>query len=237
MPAPEAAVPAVEETKPVENKEQEEAAPEEEKTEEAPAKKVEEETYEDEEEEEEPQDDEEEWVSEEEVAPRRRGRRAAYDDDDDDDEEYGRSKRRRVVVVKKPVRARNVTANEPAGMKALRSYTSALKLGPRCFRGLNKIANVKDREAELISRLHECGRSWAGEYPSPEEILLAKEEIRQKKVEKEREFIIENDTGVRKAAQKAREFVKTLGEEEDDNEEADADVDAEVEADDNKDEE
>ena len=32
VPAPEAAVPAVEETKPVENKEQEEAAPEEEKT-------------------------------------------------------------------------------------------------------------------------------------------------------------------------------------------------------------
>ena len=32
MPAPEAAVPAVEETKPVENKEQEEADPEEEKT-------------------------------------------------------------------------------------------------------------------------------------------------------------------------------------------------------------
>lgn len=43
---------------------------------------------------------------------------------------------------------------------------------PRCFRGLNKIANVKDREAELISRLHECGRSWAGEYPSPEEVVL-----------------------------------------------------------------
>ena len=66
---------------------------------------------------------------------------------------------------------------------------------------------------------------------------MAKEEIRQKKVEKEREFIIENDTGVRKAAQRAREFVTTLGEEEEDNEEADADVDAEVEADDNKDEE
>ena len=31
--------------------------------------------------------------------------------------------------MKKPVRARNVTANELAGMKALRSYTSALKLG------------------------------------------------------------------------------------------------------------
>ena len=56
-------------------------------------------------------------------------------------------------------------------------------------------------------------------------------------MEKEREFIIETDTGVRKAAQRAREFVKTLGEEEEDNEEADADVDAEVEADDNKDEE
>lgn len=49
-------------------------------------------------------------------------------DDDDDDEEYGRAKKRRVVPAKKPVR-RNVTANEPAGMKALRDYTSALKLG------------------------------------------------------------------------------------------------------------
>lgn len=60
---------------------------------------------------------------------RKRGRRAMMSaDDDDDDEEYGRAKKRRVVPAKKPVR-RNVTANEPAGMKALRDYTSALKLG------------------------------------------------------------------------------------------------------------
>ena len=66
---------------------------------------------------------------------------------------------------------------------------------------------------------------------------MAKEEIRQKKVEKEREFIIENDTGVRKAAQKAREFVKTLGEEEGEDEDVEADVDAEIEPGDDKDEE
>lgn len=66
---------------------------------------------------------------------------------------------------------------------------------------------------------------------------MAKEEIRQKKAEKAKEFIIENDTGVRKAAQKAREFVKTLGEEEGEDEEPEADVEAEVGIDDNKDEE
>lgn len=48
--------------------------------------------------------------------------------DDDDDEEYGRAKKRRMAPAKKPVR-RNVVINEPAGMKALRDYTSALKLG------------------------------------------------------------------------------------------------------------
>ena len=48
--------------------------------------------------------------------------------DDDDDEEYGRAKKRRMAPAKKPVK-RNVAANEPAGMKALRDYTSALKLG------------------------------------------------------------------------------------------------------------
>ena len=56
-------------------------------------------------------------------------------------------------------------------------------------------------------------------------------------MEKEREFIIENDTGVRKAAQRAREFVKTLGEEEGEDEDVEADVDAEIEPGDDKDEE
>ena len=98
----------------------------------------------------------------------------------DDDEEYGRSKRRRIIPPKKPSRPRNITLNEPEGMKALRRYTSALKLGykvwyfikpsPRCFRGLNKISNVKDREVELISRLHQNGRTWSGEYPSEEDV-------------------------------------------------------------------
>ena len=67
--------------------------------------------------------------------------------------------------------------------------------------------------------------------------MLAKEEIRQKKAEKAKEFIIDNDMGVRKAAQKAREFVKTLGEEEGDDEDAEADMEAEIEPGDDKDEE
>ena len=41
---------------------------------------------------------------------------------------------------------------------------------PRCFRNLNKISNAKDREAELIARLHSYDRVWAGEYPSEAEI-------------------------------------------------------------------
>ena len=48
--------------------------------------------------------------------------------EEDGDEDYGKSKKRKVTPPKKPVR-RNVTANEPAGMRALRDYTSALKLG------------------------------------------------------------------------------------------------------------
>lgn len=60
---------------------------------------------------------------------------------------------------------------------------------------------------------------------------MAKEETREKKAEKAREFILEEDlTGVRtarKAAQKARDFVKTLGEEESD-EENPLDEDADV---------
>ena len=100
--------------------------------------------------------------------------------EEDEDEDYGKSKKRKVTPPKKPVR-RNVTANEPAGMRALRDYTSALKLGeihssihetsPRCFRNLNKISNVKDREAELIRRLHDNGRQWEGEYPTPKEVV------------------------------------------------------------------
>ena len=42
---------------------------------------------------------------------------------------------------------------------------------PRCFRGLNNIADVKEREALLISRLHDCGRSWSSEYPTDEDVL------------------------------------------------------------------
>ena len=48
--------------------------------------------------------------------------------EEDEDEDYGKSKKRKVTPPKKTVR-RNVTANEPAGMRALRDYTSALKLG------------------------------------------------------------------------------------------------------------
>ena len=87
---------------------------------------------------------------------------------------------------------------------------------PRCFRNLNKISNVKDREAELIARLHSCDRVWAGEYPNEAEIAQAREETRRKKAEKAREFIIDEEPGMRttrKAAQKARDFVKTLGDE------------------------
>ena len=60
---------------------------------------------------------------------------------------------------------------------------------------------------------------------------MAKEETREKKAEKAREYILDEDlTGVctaRKAAQKARDFVKTLGEEESD-EENPLDEDADV---------
>ena len=42
---------------------------------------------------------------------------------------------------------------------------------PRCFRGLNNIADVKEREALLISRLHDCVRSWSSEYPTDEDVL------------------------------------------------------------------
>lgn len=59
------------------------------------------------------------------------------DDDDDDDDEYGRSKRRKVVIPKKAPRAKINLANEPAGMKALRQYTSALKLGYKFELSLN----------------------------------------------------------------------------------------------------
>lgn len=60
---------------------------------------------------------------------------------------------------------------------------------------------------------------------------MAKEETREKKAEKAREYILDEDlTGVRtarKAAQKVRDFVKTLGEEESD-EENPLDEDADV---------
>ena len=43
--------------------------------------------------------------------------------------------------------------------------------GPRCFRGLNNIADVKEREALLISRLHDCVRSWSSEYHTDEVVV------------------------------------------------------------------
>ena len=63
---------------------------------------------------------------------------------------------------------------------------------------------------------------------------MAKEETRQKKAEKARQYIIEEEDGVRssrKAAQKARDFVKNLGEEDEDvvDEEIGGEVDAEIE--------
>lgn len=76
---------------------------------------------------------------------------------------------------------------------------------------------MREREKELIRRLHELNRSWAGEYPTEEETRLAREETMLKKEEKAREFIIDEKPGVRstrKAAQKALEFVKSLEEEE-----------------------
>lgn len=84
-----------------------------------------------------PEDDE--WISDEEpyvgkigfleAQTRKRSRKAHMSEsEEEEDEEYGRAKKRKIVPIKKPVR-RNVTANEPAGMRALRDYTSALKLG------------------------------------------------------------------------------------------------------------
>ena len=197
--------------------------------------KVKREVMEEEEEEDlEPEPEEEEWVSEEEYTEsKKRGKRSHRneDEDEDEDEDYGRNKRRKVTIVKKSPSAQAIRAAEPNEMKALRKYTSALKLGPRCFRGLNKISDIKEREALLISRLHDCGRSWSGEYPSEEDIKNAKEETRQKKAEKAKQFIIDEEDGVRssrKAAQRARDFVKNLGE---NDEPVDDEVDGEVEPD------
>ena len=47
----------------------------------------------------------------------------------DDDEEFGAPRKRRVTVPKKPVLSKAALQNEPAGLKALRQYTSALRLG------------------------------------------------------------------------------------------------------------
>lgn len=103
---------------------------------------------------------------------------------------------------------------------------------------------MKEREAELIARLHKCGRSWAGEYPSDAEIAQAREETRRKKAEKAREYIIDEEPGMRttrKAAQKARNFVKTLGDEAegegDDELVGDEDVEAPLEEEESRDEE
>ncbi|KAK8822042.1 hypothetical protein WA538_000139 [Blastocystis sp. DL] len=243
-PVPEPAASVVPAEKPAEEPKAEEPAPAQEQTAPEPEKeeeKEEEEYMEEEEEEEEEVVDDEEWVSDEEPYARKRGRRSHMSEsEEDEDEDYGKSKKRKVTPPKKPVR-RNVTANEPAGMRALRDYTSALKLGPRCFRNLNKISNVKDREAELIRRLHDNGRQWEGEYPTPKEIEEAKEETRMKKAEKAKQYILEEDlTGIRtsrKAAQKARDFVKTLGEEESDEDVKDEEVDAASVEEDVKDEE
>lgn len=96
---------------------------------------------EEEEEEEEEVVDDEEWVrmrkpyvgsveeTEFSLGTKAVGRRSHMSEsEEDEDEDYGKSKKRKVTPPKKPVR-RNVTANEPAGMRALRDYTSALKLG------------------------------------------------------------------------------------------------------------
>lgn len=48
---------------------------------------------------------------------------------------------------------------------------------PRCFRNLNTIMNTKEREDMLISRLHECGRQWEGEYPTEAEVGSVKREL------------------------------------------------------------
>lgn len=68
--------------------------------------------------------------------------------------------------------------------------------------------------------------------------MLAKEETRQKKAEKARQYIIEEEDGVRtsrKAAQKARDFVKNMGEDEEDEGVVDEEVEPDIE--DNRDEE
>lgn len=68
--------------------------------------------------------------------------------------------------------------------------------------------------------------------------MLAKEETRQKKAEKARQYIIEEEDGVRtsrKAAQKARDFVKNMGEDEEDEGVIDEEVEPDIE--DNRDEE
>ena len=156
---------------------------------------------------EEEEEEEEDWLSDDDSprAPKHGKRNETHNSDDED---YAHSKRRKVEVVKRPPR-RNLTANESVGMKALRTYTTALKLGPRCFRNLSKIEDPREREMELIKRLHNLGRSWAGVYPNEEEIMLAREETIMKKEEKAREFIIADESGgrsTRKAAQKAMEF-------------------------------
>ena len=104
---------------------------------------------------------------------------------------------------------------------------------------------------ELIRRLHDNGRQWEGEYPTPKEVIVitgmswqiedAKEETRAKKAEKARQYILEEEvTGLRtsrKAAQKARDFVKTLGEEESEEDMKDEEIDVESVEDESKDEE
>ena len=86
---------------------------------------------------EEEEEEEEDWLSDDDSpvavfcmllyqrAPKHGKRNETHNSDDED---YAHSKRRKVEVVKRPPR-RNLTANESVGMKALRTYTTALKLG------------------------------------------------------------------------------------------------------------
>lgn len=144
--------------------------------------------------------------------PGKRGRKPLKRDDDDDEPSYYRKKQR--ALKKKAAAPVKDTTPESEGMLSLRAYTSALKMGPRCFRGLLLIEDMTEREDELIRRLHEGSCSWNERYPSNDEIEAAKEITRKRKEQKRREPMdaMQMDPDAprtsRKAAEKAREFLK-----------------------------
>ena len=119
--------------------------------------------------EEEDEDDEDDEVSDDEASPKKRKTSPKTN-------EPNKKKQKKAAPKSNNTNSSSTTATYNSQVKILLELGTAMRLGPRLYKGLKEMDSDQERITCLTERLQEAGASWKGQLPSKHDIQSAKQE-------------------------------------------------------------